>query len=352
MVREDRTFTVEIAPAGYDPAHMFGSHLSIAGSMVNALHEAERLKLECVQVFTKNQQQWKTKPLDPAMVAEWRSEIARLGWEDRTVSHASYLINLASPDSELWDKSIALMIEEINRCETLGIPFLVHHPGAYTTSTRPKGVKRIAAAYKKLLKATKGYRTICCLEDTVGSGSNLGRTFDELAQLRSLICDGTGMPDRVAFCFDTCHAHAGGYDMSTRAGADAVLDEFDSLCGLEHMRVVHLNDSKGDVGSRKDRHDHIGEGTIGGSTRIAKLKQSGFAAVVNRAELALVPKILETPKGSTESGRAWDTMNVGRLKKLIESDSDALGPKKSAINVKIGNVKPASGRKKRTAAAR
>ncbi len=320
--------------------------------MVNALHEAEQLKLECVQVFTKNQKQWKTKPLDPTVVEEWQTEISRLGWEDRTVSHASYLINLASPDNELWEKSIALMIEEIERCETLGIPFLVHHPGAYTTSTRAKGIKRIAAAYKKLLKTTKGYRTICCLEDTVGSGSNLGRAFEELAELRSLICDGTGMPQRVGFCFDTCHAHAGGYDMTIHAGADAVLDEFDSICGLEHLRVLHINDSKTEMGSRKDRHAHIGEGTIGGSTAMATLKKSGFAAVVNRPELALVPKILETPKGSTKSGTPWDTMNVRRLRKLIESDSARLGPKKSAISVKIGNVKPSSGRKQNAATAR
>lgn len=295
--------------------------------MTNALAEAERLGLDCVQVFTKNQQQWKVKPLDAAAVGEWKAEVARLGWGDgideggqaRIVSHASYLINLASPDDELWEKSIGLMTVEIERCEELGIPLLVHHPGAYTTSTRERGLKRIARAYRKLMKSTRGFRTVCCLEDTVGSGSNLGRTFDELAELRGMIVEGTGEAERVGFCFDTCHAHAGGYDFSSRAAGEAVLDAFDAVCGLEHLRAVHLNDSVGEVGSRKDRHAHIGAGTIGkpAGTRQA-LKDSGFAAVMNRGELSGVPKILETPKGEDEKGRSFDRLNVQRLKRMVD----------------------------------
>src|SRR5262245_26987987 len=136
---------------------MFGSHLSIAGSMLNALHEADQLTFDTVQVFTKNQQQWKTKPLDPGLIRDWRAEVARLGWNTggpgdanggggRVVSHASYLINLASPDDVLWRKSINLMLDEIERCEQLGIPFLVHHPGAFTTSNLEAGLIRIAEA--------------------------------------------------------------------------------------------------------------------------------------------------------------------------------------------------------------
>ena len=297
---------------------MFGSHLSIAGSMLNALEEATRLKLDTVQVFTKNQQQWRVKPLDDALVRDWTAELARLGWENRTVSHASYLINLASPDDELWAKSLDLMTVEIERCEALSIPFLVHHPGAYTTSDADKGLSRIAKAYKALFKRTKGFRTVCCLEDTVGSGSNLGRTFDELADLRSRILDHGCAPQRVGYCFDTCHAHAGGYDMSTRVGAEDVLDEFDRTCGLATLRVVHVNDSMKEAGSRRDRHAHIGEGTIGRSTRIAVLRNSGFAAVVNRAELLRVPKIMETPKGTTKAGTPFDTLNLRRLNKLLD----------------------------------
>jgi len=297
---------------------MFGSHLSIAGGMVNALLDAERLGLDTVQVFTKNQQQWRAKPLDPGAKRDWLDKLSELGWEDRTVSHASYLINLASPDDELWEKSIALMVVELERCAELSIPYLVHHPGAYTTSTRPRGVKRIAKAYKKIFKQTKGLPVISLLEDTVGSGSNLGREFEELGELRGLIIESTGEPERVGFCFDTCHAHAGGYDMSTFASGDAVLDEFDKLCGLENLKVVHVNDSKGDLGSRKDRHAHIGEGTIGRSTKGSALGDTGFAAVARREALVGVPKIMETPKGETDAGTAFDTLNVRRLRKLAQ----------------------------------
>lgn len=311
---------------------MFGSHLSIAGSMVNALHEAEGLGLDTVQVFTKNQQQWKAKPLDPGIVNEWRAEVKRLGWdrpwdtphrpsEDgrsvaRTVSHASYLINLAAPDDVLWRKSIDLMTDEIERCETLGIPFLVHHPGAYTTSTAPAGIARIAGAYREVFSRTRGFATVSCLEDTVGAGTILGRTIEELAAMRGAIIESTGEPDRVGFCLDTCHLHAGGYDMSTRAGADAVLDEFFRVCGPGTLRVLHVNDSKFGVGSRRDWHAHLGEGTIGKQS----LKTSGFASVVNRPELRGLPKILETPKGTNPAGRPYDALNLQRLKRLADRE--------------------------------
>lgn len=297
---------------------LFGSHLSIAGGMVNALFEAERLKMDTVQVFTKNQQQWKAKPLDPKAADDWLTELERLGWQGRTVSHASYLINLASPDDELWNKSVDLMTIEIERCEALSIPFLVHHPGAYTSSDEDSGLSRIALAYKQLLNRTAGFRTVCCLEDTVGSGSILGRTFDQLADLRARILDQTPEPTRVGFCLDTCHAHAGGYDMSTRAAADAALTEFDQTCGLANLSCLHLNDSLKPFDSRRDRHAHIGEGTITnppGNPR-QPLKDSGFAAVVNRPELAGRPMILETPKGDDDKGVPNDTRNLRRLRRL------------------------------------
>jgi deoxyribonuclease-4 len=293
---------------------MFGSHLSIAGSMVNALHEGEGLGLDTVQVFTKNQQQWKAKPLDNTMLAEWRAEMSRLGWTGRTVSHASYLINLASPDGVLWERSVDLMTDEIERCEALAIPFLVHHPGAYTTSTPAEGLTRIAAAYKELFRRTRGVSVVACLESTVGSGSNLGRTFEELALLRGMIVEATGEPGRVGFCLDTCHLHAGGYDLSRRDAAAAVLDEFDRVCGMGHLKVLHVNDSKGEAGSRRDLHAHLGEGTIGRRG----LGRSGFASFVNHPHVRGIPKILETPKGTNKAGTPYDTLNLRRLKRLIE----------------------------------
>lgn len=297
---------------------MFGSHLSIAGGMVNALTLARELKLDTVQVFTKNQQQWRVPDLKPDARDAWLTELAGLGWQDRTVSHASYLINLASPDDELWAKSIDLMQVELERCHELSIPFLVHHPGAFTTSTRAEGLERIAKAYKTLFERTAELTVVSCLEDTVGSGSNLGRELSELETLAEMIVDQTGRPDRVGFCLDTCHLHAGGYDLSTRAGGDAVLKEVGERLGFDRVRVWHLNDSKGDAGSRKDRHDHIGAGTIGRGTTTASLADSGFAAVVNHPAFATTPKILETPKESTKAGTAMDTINLRRLKRLIE----------------------------------
>lgn len=283
---------------------MFGSHLSIAGSMVNALNEAESLGMDTVQVFTKNQQQWTGKPLDPGMVREWHAKVDALGWQGRTVSHASYLINLGSPDDVLWKKSIDAMVDEIERCQALAIPFLVHHPGAFTTSTREDGLARIAKAYRELFARTKGSTVVSLLENTVGGGSNLGREFEEIATLRDMIFTETGVPARLGVCFDTCHAHAGGYDLSTVPSATAALNDFDRIVGLKWIRVLHLNDSKGKHGSRLDRHEHIGQGTIG---------DAGFKVVVTRPEFAAIPKILETPKGAADDGTPLDTLNLRRL---------------------------------------
>lgn len=297
---------------------MYGSHLSIAGSLCNAIREAESLRMDTVQIFTKNQQQWKAPPLPDSAAREWIGEVARLGWQGRTAAHASYLINLASPSDELWHKSIDLMRIELDRCEALEIPYLIHHPGSPGADKAREdpgfGLRRIADAYAILLAQTAGYRTICCLENTVGAGAQIGARFQELADLRRLILDRAGAlaESRVGFCFDTCHAHAAGYDMSSHHGAEAALAAFDDLCGLDLLHVLHLNDSKGAVGSRLDRHEHIGKGTIG-RPRVAR---SGFAAIAGDPRLAAKPKILETPKGTTPAGTPYDSLNLRRLRKL------------------------------------
>jgi deoxyribonuclease-4 len=285
--------------------------------MCNALREAEKLGLDTVQVFTKNQQQWAAKPLTAQQIDNWHTEIKRLGWSGpaKGVSHASYLINLASPDDTLWKRSIDLMRDEIHRCEQLAIPYLVHHPGAYTTSTLADGIARIAAAYKILFTSTSGYRTISCLEGTAGGGSTIGGSFEHLRDLRAAIISSTGLPDRIGFCLDTCHLHAAGNDMSSRAAATATLDRFDSLCGITPLKCFHLNDSKGALGSKLDRHMHIGEGELSP----VSLADSGFAAVVNHPHCANIPKILETPKDGDSNGTPWDTINLARLRSLLAS---------------------------------
>ncbi len=307
--------------------------------MHQALLEAERYGMDTVQVFTKNQQQWKTKPLEPGAVKDWLTELRRLGWQDRVVSHAGYLSNMGSPDNELWTKSVDLMTLEIERCETLEIPILVHHPGAYTSSTAAEGIDRIAKGYQELFKRTKGFRTIVCLEGTVGAGSQLGGKFEELAQIRESAIERGAEASRVGFCLDTCHLHAAGYDMSTKASGDAAIKQFDKICGLINLRAMHLNDSKGPAGSKLDRHEHLGRGTIGGKPTPAALSASGFASFVNHPKLARVPMILETPKGEDEKGCSWDAINLGLLHCLRTGKTKAAPIKAEASRTRPRNEK-------------
>ncbi|MCE7974574.1 MAG: deoxyribonuclease IV [Leptolyngbya sp. PLA1] len=301
---------------------MFGSHLSIAGSMTNALDEAVELGFDTVQVFTKNQQQWKAPPLDPGAVREWRARVAELGWQDRVVSHASYLINLASLNGELWGKSVDLMTEEIERCETLGIAFLVHHPGSHVGTTLEAGLANIARAYKEVFRRTRGAAVVSCFEGTAGAGSTIGGPFEHLRDVRALSAEATGEPERLGYCLDSCHLHAAGHDMSTSESARKVLEVFDSMCGMQHLKVWHLNDSKGKLGSRLDRHTHIGEGEVGGGLKgkcsPKRLRASGFAAIVRDPRFASVPKILETPKEDDAGGKPMDLTNLKRLRTLMK----------------------------------
>lgn len=303
---------------------MFGSHLSIAGSLANALHEAKRLKMDCVQVFTKNQRQWKASPLRTEQVTDWFEALVEAGWAGdavtRVVSHNSYLINMASPNAEMREKSIRLQRVEIERCEQLAIPLCVAHPGAHLGECPPPGarlglngpptevelagLKRIVKALDRIHRELPGYRTLTCLETTVGSGSNLGYNFHQLAYIR----DHVKQPERIGYCFDTCHVLAAGYNVTNDAGMQAVLEEFDAVCGFENLGVFHLNDSVGTLGSRRDRHAHIGEGNCG---------RSCFSAIVNETAFADLPMILETPKGDTEKGTPWDVVNIRRLKRML-----------------------------------
>jgi len=311
------------------PFPMFGSHLSIAGSMVNALTEGERLGLDCVQVFTKNQQQWACSPLDPGVVRDWHAKAKELGWDTGgpdgrggIVAHGSYLINLASMNEELWRKSVDSMILELERAETLGVAYFVHHPGSHVGGALSDGLRRIVRAYTEILKRTAGYRVTPCLEGTVGSGCTIGGPFEHLADVRAGILDAGGDAARVGFCLDTCHLHAFGHDVSSPAAARATLERFDAACGMANLKVLHVNDSKGELGSKLDRHAHIGEGWIGraagpGAFTAAGLAKGGFAAFVNHPALAGLPKILETPKPEKATGAAWDTINLRRLCSLM-----------------------------------
>jgi deoxyribonuclease IV len=277
---------------------MFGSHLSIAGGMQNALLEAQKLGMETVQVFTKNQQQWKCKPLAAEAIGLWSDALRRSKFAV-TVSHDSYLINLASPDDRLWRASIDLFIEELSRCVILGIPFLVAHPGAHTGSGEEAGLARIAAALDECHAAVAGDGVTTCLEITAGQGSSLGYRLEHLAAILEKVRD----PKRLGVCLDTAHLFAAGYDFRGKK-YEAFIKELDSLVGTSRVKVLHLNDSKKDLGSRVDRHEHIGMGKIG---------SSGFIPFVRDPVWAKVPKILETPKGKRPDGREWDEVNLKAL---------------------------------------
>lgn len=304
---------------------MFGAHLSVAGGLVNALIEAQRLRMDCVQVFTRNQRQWSPGPLSAEDRDAWAVKLKEMGWHrqrsaPRTVSHSSYLINLASPDRALRRRSIAAQRRELNRCEALSIRRCVLHPGAHMgravpagaprppgsamTADERAGLRRVVSALDRLHRDLPGLRVVTCLETTAGAGTTLGCDFHQLAYIRQRVRE----PGRIGFCLDTCHVTAAGYDMSTPAGARAVLRQFDEICGRRNLLVLHLNDSVGKMGSRLDRHTHIGHGECG---------LSCFAALVNNRSLARVPKILETPKGIDQKGIPWDVVNMRRLKRLM-----------------------------------
>ena len=281
---------------------MFGSHLSIAGGMHKALLAAETLGHGTVQVFTKNQKTWANKPLAADAVAAWAAERDRLGFR-HAVSHDSYLINLASADDALWGKSIDLFVEELSRCAILGIPYLVTHPGAHLGTGEEAGLKRVAAALD-VVHGRVPAGVITCLESTAGQGTSLGHKLEHLAG----IIDRVKAPDRLGVCLDTAHLFAAGYDFRGRRYA-RFRRELDATVGIDRVRVLHLNDSKKELGSRVDRHDHIGRGTIG---------LDGFRPFVRDPAFRDRPKILETPKdGVAEDGREWDVVNLEALRSLM-----------------------------------
>lgn len=281
---------------------MFGSHLSIAGGMHKALLSAESLGMECVQVFTKNQQQWRVPPLAQEAISTWCEHCQRLGFE-QTVSHDSYLINLASPDEVLWRKSIDLFAEELRRCIALKIPYLVTHPGAHMGAGEEAGLARVVEALDLLHGMIPGDSVITCLESTAGQGSSLGYRLEHLA----FILERVKQPDRLGVCLDTAHLLAAGYDFRGRKYT-GFRKEVQRIIGIERVKVWHLNDSKKDLGSRVDRHEHIGRGFVG---------LDGFRPIVRDKAFQRVPKILETPKAKAEDGREWDAINLETLKGLM-----------------------------------
>ncbi len=294
---------------------MFGSHLSIAGSMHKALLAAETYGMETVQVFTKNQQQWKARPLDEPIIKEFRTHADRLGYA-HIVAHDSYLINFAAQDPLLWEKSIEAFLEEMRRADQLNIAYLVTHPGAHVGTGEEAGIARIIQAMVRVLQKDDTGKATVCLETTAGQGSSLGYRFEQIAAMLAGI-DAAGFAHRVGVCVDTCHILAGGYDITTAAGTRKVLEEMDRVIGLHRVKAWHLNDSKKPLASRVDRHEHIGRGFIG---------LEAFGVICSDPRMSGVPKIMETPKDACPDGRDWDVVNLALLRGLAAGKNMQLDP--------------------------
>ena len=281
-----------------------GCHVSIAGGIDNSVIRAEELGCSTMQIFSKNASTWREKILKKDEVESFRENLKNSGIAPVFI-HTSYLINLASPTDSLYHRSIKAFVEEMKRADLLlPDPYLIIHPGAHTGAGEEYGIQRIIRALNIILEksADLNLKTMILLEDTAGSGTHLGYTFYQLKRM----VEGAKDRKRIGICFDTCHAFAAGYDLSHQEGVEQTLDEIDKYLSLERLKVIHLNDSKFPLGSRKDRHMHIGKGYIG---------LEGFRVLVNHKYLKDLPFILETPKNDEKD----DLKNIDLVKSLVSN---------------------------------
>jgi deoxyribonuclease-4 len=297
-----------------------GAHMSVAGGVSKAVDRAMVHGCEALQVFTKNASQWRGKPLDPGEVRLFRARIEETGITP-VMSHASYLINLATTFPLLREQSLAAFVDEIDRAEALGLLGVVIHPGTCTAGPDDEALRLIADAIRVAFKARPRARTMVLLEHTAGQGRTLGHRFEHLA---AVIAHLRGSR-RVGVCLDTCHLVASGYDITTEAGYRDTFEEFDRLVGIERLKVFHGNDSKKPCGSRVDRHEHIGEGCIG---------LEPFGRLLHDPRFAGLPILIETEKskGAERKGviveDPLDMKNLGTLRRL--RGADRYGPRLSA----------------------
>ncbi len=260
-----------------------GAHMSISEGVHLALERGKSIGCNAVQLFVKSSNQWRAKPLTGEETSLFR-ENAKLYYPGFIVAHSSYLINIASPEKELLGKSRDALLVEVERCEALGIPWLVLHPGSHRGAGEEAGIAAVAESLDLVFERTKGYKNAILLETTAGQGQTLGRTFEELAAMRGRVKN----PERIGFCYDTCHTFSAGYDISTKTKYESVFGALDGTLGLSNLKAFHLNDSKTPFDSRKDRHEMIGKGEIG---------IEPFRMLVNDPRFTKIPMILETPKG-------------------------------------------------------
>ena len=264
--------------------------MSIAGGLPRAVERARAAHCDTLQVFTKSAGQWRARPLPDAEIAEFRRLSEELDVRP-VIAHASYLINLAAPDDALRRRSGAALGTELDRAEALGLLGVVLHPGSYTTTTEEEGLARIADGIARVLADRLDQRTMLLLEHTAGQGTNLGHTFEQLGTIITEV-DRVGTATRIGVCLDTCHLLAAGYDLGSDTGYADTMRQLDDCVGLYRLRALHLNDSKTPLGSRVDRHAHIGSGHVGLSV---------FRRLLTDPRLDDLPMVLETPKARSDT---------------------------------------------------
>jgi deoxyribonuclease-4 len=260
---------------------ILGAHVSIAGGVQNAPLNGRKIGCEAIQMFAKNQTQWLAKPFSEENLRGYKENLQTTGIGP-VVIHDSYLINLCATNPELLRKSIEAFIDELQRAEALGVPYVVTHPGSHLGKGEEWGISRIAASLDEIHSRTPNFKVITLLETTAGQGTNLGYTFEQIAAMRDKVQESA----RVAVCVDTCHMFSAGYDLKSEQGYEDTWRRFADVIGLEHLKALHLNDSKKPHGSRVDRHEHIGEGSLG---------LDPFRRLLQDARFARLPGLLETP---------------------------------------------------------
>lgn len=280
---------------------LLGAHFSISKGLQNALYEAQAYGCNALQIFTKNAMTWKERTLSENEINRFNQAREQTGiWA--IAAHTAYLINLATDDNKKHALSCNALKHELVRAASLGIPFVVLHPGAHMESGQAQGIRRIASSIDEVFSQTSGTKPRLLLETIAGQGSGVGHTFEQLAS----IMDKVKHKDRLGICLDTSHIFAAGYDIRSATAYRKTFDIFDAVAGLENLYLIHLNDSKKSIGSQIDRHEHIGEGHIG---------INAFELIMNDQRFKNIPKIIETPK--YKEGKDYDTVNLNRLKALL-----------------------------------
>jgi deoxyribonuclease-4 len=286
---------------------LLGAHMSIAGGLHNALLAAQAQGCDTVQLFTKNSNQWNARDLTGEEIRLFRQTLRRTRLRF-PMAHDSYLINLASPNDALYRRSLDAFFVELQRAEQLGLRYLIMHPGAYVDSDEQTGLARVAGALNEVHARSPAFRVRILLETTAGQGTNLGHRFEHLAEIFARVAD----PQRLGVCFDTCHVFAAGYPLAPVAEYQATMRHFDRVLGLHRLRAFHLNDSLKPLGSRVDRHAHIGRGQLG---------VEPFRLLVNDRRFRSRPMVLETPKEESDEGD-MDAVNLRLLRELAGDNPD------------------------------